>query len=216
MTRDGDYMKIYNTGQLEYLSKNINTWKKSPVFSSYFEGLKEQDELNLSILLTNQANYLARMTSSQLDEFAPDKPADVLIKVCKNYLDLIKEFPKNVYAMPTATVNVEYINKIGKPVDTQVVAEPQPIGPHTNASLTDSIQERWQELYNEDNTKDLSKFYILILLLKLPAEQVSRVDSWYGRLLYIDETGPVKLTEFKPEPIKIPEVIEVPEIFKLD
>lgn len=215
MTRDGDYMKIYNTGQLEYLSKNINTWKKSPVFSSYFEGLKEQDELNLSILLTNQANYLARMTSSQLDEFAPDKPADVLIKVCKNYLDLIKEFPKNVYAMPTATVNVEYINKIGKPVDTQVVAEPQPIGPHTNASLTDSIQERWQELYNEDNTKDLSKFYILILLLKLPAGQVSRVDSWYGRLLYIDETDPVKLTEFKPEPIKIPEVIEVPEIFKL-
>lgn len=216
MTRDGDYMKIYNTGQLEYLSKNINTWKKSPVFSSYFEGLKEQDELNLSILLTNQANYLARMTSSQLDEFAPDKPADVLIKVCENYLDLIKKFPKNVYAMPTAAVNVEYINKVGKPVDTQVVAEPQPIGPHTNVSLTDSIQERWQELYNEDNTKDLSKFYILILLLKLPAGQVSRVDSWYGRLLYVDEIGPVKLTESKPEPIKVPEVIEVPEIFKLD
>lgn len=107
-------MKIYNTGQLEYLSKNINTWKKSPVFSSYFEGLKEQDELNLSILLTNQANYLARMTSNQLDEFAPDKPADVLIKVCENYLDLIKKFPKNVYAMPTATVSVEYINKTGK------------------------------------------------------------------------------------------------------
>ena len=216
MTKDGDYMKIYNTGQLEYLSKNINTWKKSPVFSSYFEGLKEQDELNLSILLTNQANYLARMTSSQLNEFAPDKPADVLIKVCENYLDLIKKFPKNVYAMPTAAVNVEYINKVGKPVDTQVVAELQPIGPHTNVSLTDSIQERWQELYNEDNTKDLSKFYILILLLKLPAGQVARVDSWYGRLLYVDETGPVKLTESKPEPIKVPEVIEVPEIFKLD
>lgn len=216
MTKDGECMKIYNTGQLEYISKNINTWKKSPVFSSYFEELKEQDELNLSILLTNQANYLARLSSNQLDEFAPDKPADVLIKVCENYLDLIKRFPKNVYAMPTAAVNVEYINKVGKPVDTQVVAEPQPIGPHTNASLTDSIQERWQELYNEDNTKDLSKFYILILLLKLPAGQVSRVDSWYGRLLYVDEIGPVKLTESKPEPIKVPEVIEVPEIFKLD
>lgn len=209
-------MKIYNAGQLECLSKNINTWKKSPVFSSYFEELKEQDELNLSILLTNQSNYLARLSSNQLDEFAPDKPADVLIKVCKNYLDLIKKFPKNIYAMPTAAVNVEYINKVGKPVDTQVVAEPQPIGPHTNASLTDSIQERWQELYNEDSTKDLSKFYILILLLALPAGQVLRVDSWYGRLLYIDETDPVKLTESKSEPIKIPEVIEVPEIFKLD
>lgn len=209
-------MKIYNTGQLEYISKNINTWKKSPVFSSCFEGLKEQDELNLSILLTNQANYLARLSSNQLDEFAPDKPADVLIKVCESYLDLIKKFPKNVYAMPTAAVSVRYINKVGKPTDTQVVAELQPIGPHTNASLTDSIQERWQELYNEDNTKDFSKFYILILLLKLPAGQASRVDSWYGRLLYVDETDPVKLTESKPEPIKIPEVIEVPEIFKLD
>ena len=216
MTKDGDYMKIYNTGQLEYISKNINTWKKSPIFSSCFEGLKEQDELNLSILLTNQANYLARLSSNQLDEFAPDKPADVLIKVCESYLDLIKKFPKNVYAMPTAAVSVRYINKVGKPTDTQVVAELQPIGPHTNASLTDSIQERWQELYNEDNTKDFSKFYILILLLKLPAGQASRVDSWYGRLLYVDETDPVKLTESKPEPIKIPEVIEVPEIFKLD
>lgn len=209
-------MKIYNRGQLEYLSKNINTWKKSLIFSSYFEGLKEPDELNLSILLTNQANYLARMTNNQLDEFAPDKPADVLEKVCNSYLDLIKKFPKNVYAMPTAAVSVEYTNKAGKPVDTQIVAEPQPIGPHTNASLTDSIQERWQEFYNEDNTKDLSKFYILILLLKLPAGQVSRVDSWYGRLLYVDETDPVKLTESEPEPIKVPEVIEVPEIFKLD
>lgn len=216
MIRDEDYMKIYNTGQLEYLSKNINTWKKSPVSSSYFEGLKEQDELNLSILLTNQANYLARMSNNQLDEFAPDKPADVLIKVCESYLDLIKKFPKNIYAMPTAAVNVEYINKVGKPVDTQVVAELQPIGPHTNASLTDSIQERWQELYNEDSTKDLSKFYILILLLKLPAGQASRADSWYGNLLYVDEADPVKLTESRPEPIKIPEVIEVPEIFKLD
>ena len=90
------------------------------------------------------------------------------------------------------------------------------MGPHTNVSLTDSIQERWQELYNEDNTKDLSKFYILILLLKLPVGQVSRVDSWYGNLLYVDETDPVKLTESKPELIKIPEVIEVPEIIKLD
>ena len=127
MTKDGECMKIYNTG-LEYLSKNINTWTKSPVFSSYFEELKEQDELNLSILLTNQVNYLSRMTSNQLDEFAPDKPADVLIKVCENYLDLIKEFPKNVYAMPTAAVSIEYINKVGKPIDMQIVAEPQPIG----------------------------------------------------------------------------------------
>ena len=190
-------MKIYNAGQLEYLSKNISTWKKSPVFSSYFEELKEQDELNLSILLTNQANYLARLSSNQLDELAPDKPADVLIKVCESYLDLIKKFPKNVYAMPTAAISVEYINKTGKPVNTQIVAEPQSIGPHTNASLTGSIQERWQELYNEDNTKDLSKFYIFILLLKLPAEQASRVDSWYGNLLYVDETDPVKLTESK-------------------
>ena len=197
MVVKGDYMKIYNAGQLEYLSKNISTWKKSPVFSSYFEELKEQDELNLSILLTNQANYLARLSSNQLDELAPDKPADVLIKVCESYLDLIKKFPKNVYAMPTAAISVEYINKTGKPVNTQIVAEPQSIGPHTNASLTGSIQERWQELYNEDNTKDLSKFYIFILLLKLPAGQASRVDSWYGNLLYVDETDPVKLTESK-------------------
>ena len=47
MTKDGECMKIYNTGQLEYISKNIDTWKKSPVFSSYFEELKEQDELIL-------------------------------------------------------------------------------------------------------------------------------------------------------------------------
>ena len=216
MIRDGEYMKIYNTGQLEYLSKNINTWKKSPVFSSYFEELKEQDELNLSILLTNQANYLARLSSNQLDEFAPDKPADVLIKVCESYLDLIKKFPKNVYAMPTAAISVEYINKVGKPVDTQVVAELQPIGPHTNISLTDSIQERWQEFYNEDNTKDLSKFYILILLLKVPAGQVAKVDSWYGNLLYIDESDPIKVVKSTPEPIKIPEVVETPEILKFD
>lgn len=209
-------MRIYNTRQLEYLSKGIDTWKNSPVFSSYFKGLEYQDELNLSILLANQANYLSRMSSNQLDDFAPDQPADVLEKVCKNYLDLIKKFPKKVFAMPTAAVSVEYISKAGKPVETSVVAEIQPIGPHTKVGLADSIQERWQEFYNEDNTKDLSKFYILILLLRVPAGQAANVDSWYGNLLYIDESDPIKVVKSMPEPVEIPDVVETPEILKLD
>lgn len=152
-------MKVYNSQQLEYLSKNINTWKKSPVFNQYFEGLEYQDELNLSILLANQIKYLSRLSSKQLKDFGSDKPVDVLENVCKSYLGLIKKFPKNVFALPTAAVSIEYTNKTGRPVETLVISKFQPIGFHTNISLTDSIQECWQEFYNKDNTRDLSKFY---------------------------------------------------------
>jgi hypothetical protein len=209
-------MKVYNSRQLEYLTKGINAWKKLPGFNSYFEGLEYQDELNLSILLTNQSKYLSQLGSKQLKDLEPDKPADILEKVCKGYLDLIKKFPKNVFALPTVAVSIEYINKTGRPVETSIVSELQPIGPHTNISLTESIQERWQELYNEDNTKDLSKFYILILLLKVPAGQAAKVDSWYGKLLYVDESDPIEVVEPKIEPVEIPEIVETPEILKLD
>ena len=209
-------MRVYNSRQLEYFTKDINAWKKLPGFGSYFEGLEYQDELNLSILLTNQSKYLSQLGDRQLKDFGSDKPADVLEKVCKGYLNLIKKFPKNVFAMPTAVISIEYINKTGKPVETSVVSELQPIGPHTNVSLTESIQERWQELYNEDNTKDLSKFYIFILLLKIPAGQAAKVDSWYGQLLYVDESDPIEVVEPKIEPVKVPEIVETPEILKLD
>ena len=52
--------------------------------------------------------------------------------------------------------------------------------------------------------------------MKVPAGQAAKVDSWYGNLLYIDESDPIKVVKSTPEPIKIPEVVETPEILKFD
>ena len=71
-------MNIYNPGEAELLLERGKVWKSMPMIGSYFNGLDKQDELNLSILLTNQTKYLLQLNSEQLATIG-SSPADIKI-----------------------------------------------------------------------------------------------------------------------------------------
>lgn len=206
-------MKIYNPGEAKLLLERCKAWKSVPMIGSYFNGLDKQDELNLSILLTNQVQYLSKLNSEQLTTIG-SSPADILEKVCKEYLELIEKFPKNVYAVPTIATQIEYLNLENEPTAYSLISERYNKG----SSLADNIYTKWQEFYSKNTSKDFSKFYIFILLLQGPVkvENDTKADSWFGNLLYIDESCSPTEKEIKEiKPISDSSVISDFEIIEL-
>ena len=206
-------MNIYNPGEAELLLERGKVWKSMPMIGSYFNGLDKQDELNLSILLTNQTKYLLQLNSEQLATIG-SSPADILEKVCKEYLELIEKFPKNIYAVPTIATHIEYLNLKNEPTSYALVSERYSKG----SNLADNIYTKWQEFYNKDTSKDFSKFYVFILLLQGPVkvENDTKADSWFGKLLYIDESYSPTEKEIKEiKPISDTSVVSDFEIIEL-
>ena len=187
-------MNIYRPKEAELLLERGKVWKSVPMIGSYFNELGKQDELNLSILLTNQSQYLVQLNSEQLATIG-SSPADILEKVCKEYLELIEKFPKNVYVVPTIATSIEYLNLKNEPVMYQLVSRRYNKG----SNLTKNIYTKWQEFYSKDTSKDFSKFYIFILLLQGPVKVENDVksDSWFGELLYVNESSSSTEKEIK-------------------